>query len=428
MKGKYAEPSDLLARRKRDVILATQRTKGKYVQIENKSMGFDNGVMQILGTHGLDSYLPQPNVTIPPTITFVSYTSPNATLLYTSGGSRITEYGFMVGATKYPITNGSRVLKLTDLLFPTPPGLSQAFVVSAYLVYDGITIQSASRILTLSILINLVTTIYATGIDADGKLYGIYGGDYVPSEIGTSSQISSGMIYTSIGLSTSEQTFIDNQLVNLLMGQPTVTVRPYVKINGNYYISGDSAVFNWNSSVRFTLSINSYSLITYNLNTDNFAVAGDVTLHITSVHGTETTILQPSGTSVLDYAHDAIVSLNATANIGTTASINSGSPGINVTTANLEYNIENYLNAGVDYSNPYFTVTYNDAFASTMQNAIFNWTFSDGFNTLLYSGSAIDTTDRQSYQFMLGTSYLISVNIELPHVTLSINWPSPITI
>jgi hypothetical protein len=344
MIGKSADPSDFLARKKREVILATQRSKGPYFQIDNKSMGFDNGVMEVFGRHGLDTYFLPPIQTSTPTITFVSYTSPNATLAYTTGGNTITEYGFMVGTTKYRITNGSNILKLTDYLFPTPPDLSQAFVVSAYLVYNGITIQSASRIVTLSILINLVTTTYGTGIDNDGRLYGIYGGDYIPSEIGTSSQISSGMIYTSIGLSIGEQTFIDNQLVNLLMGQPPVTAHPYVKINGNYYISEDSAVFNWNSYVRFTLSVNSTGLITYTLNTDNFGVVGDVILHITSTNGTETTTLQVPGTSVIDYVHDTIVNLNATANIGTTSSINNNSPGINVTTESLEYNIETHLN------------------------------------------------------------------------------------
>jgi len=105
MIGKSADPSDFLARKKRAIILQTQQSKGKYVQIENKSMGFDNGVLQVFGTHGLDTYLPKPRLPVcigtytsdpnynqysPLTITNTGYT-------YTSGTPSVPPYSIYAG-------------------------------------------------------------------------------------------------------------------------------------------------------------------------------------------------------------------------------------------------------------------------------------------------------------------------------------------
>ena len=93
MLGKSADPSDFLARRRRAVILQTQRSKGKYVQIENKSMGFDNGVLQVLGSRGLDSYLPKPLPFVPPVCIGTYSRGPGAdagTLTVTQSGYSFT--------------------------------------------------------------------------------------------------------------------------------------------------------------------------------------------------------------------------------------------------------------------------------------------------------------------------------------------------
>ena len=408
MKGNYAQPSDILARRKRDVILQTQRTKGKYVQIENKSMGFDNGLMQILRTPGLDTYFSKPNLAIPPTITFVSYTSPNATLAYTTGGKTISEYGFVIDNTNYPILNGN-ILNLTSVI-PPPGGGLQTFTVRAYLVYDTITIRSSSRQITLSFGIqNFI-------FDAHGVVTATIVGDYLPAgvgiwDLGDGSSTGRRFPATLVSRSFSFDAF-------MTFGQSGIVREfyPYFFFGANDYrdFPSQSLFYDWHNYITFELSVNPSQLITYTLNTNNFQVIGVVTLHITSANGTESTTLYVPGTSVIDYAHDAIVSLNATANIGTIASINSGSPGINVTTENLEYNIETCL--GINFRQEGLNFIYSLSPQFSPYIILADSSINDGWGTTFYGEQSVNFT-----RFDPGhESYDVYANIHFVYTDLNI--------
>ena len=96
-----------MKQRKRAILLAAQRSKGAYKQIENKSMGFDNGATSLLYNAGLDRYLaPAPFV---PPVCIGTYTSDpnynqyspltitNTGYTYTSGTPSLPPFSIYAG-------------------------------------------------------------------------------------------------------------------------------------------------------------------------------------------------------------------------------------------------------------------------------------------------------------------------------------------
>ena len=114
MIGKSADASSLLARKKRDILVASQRSKGTYVQLENKQMGFDNGIMQIVGTRGLDTYLPIPFV---PPVCIGTYA--NEPTYNNYGSLVITSSGYTFG-TNSPSFPPYSIYAKMNIQFPSP--------------------------------------------------------------------------------------------------------------------------------------------------------------------------------------------------------------------------------------------------------------------------------------------------------------------
>ena len=200
----------------------------------------------------------------PPSITFVSYSSPNATLAYTSGTETVSEYGFMVGDAKYPITDKTNVLKLTDYLFPTWPSIFEIFSVHAYLTYGSTTIMSTA------IKVRLQITFGTFSIDANGVAHGNYGGDYLPKEVGIMDMTTN--YYYSI--TVSESFSVD---VFSLYGQITTNICPYVVVNDAYYTSADCPLYDWNNYLTFsstTFEANGDIRINYNCSINGYSFNG----------------------------------------------------------------------------------------------------------------------------------------------------------
>ena len=116
MKEKAINNSEFLKRKKRSVLIATQSSKGPYVQLENKQFGFTNGALQILGSRGLDTYLPVP----PPFVTPVCIGTYTREPSYNNYGPLvITSSGYTFGANS-PSFPPYSIYPGMNIQFPSP--------------------------------------------------------------------------------------------------------------------------------------------------------------------------------------------------------------------------------------------------------------------------------------------------------------------
>jgi hypothetical protein len=147
MLGKSVDASELLARKKRAILVASQRSKGTYVQLENKQMGFTNGLLSILGTRGLDTYLPVPPRFVPPVCigTYLKTTS-----IFNTGNLTITSSSYSFEGPTIP-TLSVPPISIYNGLNLTLPGVPANFVF--------VIVNCSGRSVTLSVSGSLPGTI-----------------------------------------------------------------------------------------------------------------------------------------------------------------------------------------------------------------------------------------------------------------------------